>query len=227
MPRPILYTFLEWLEGRGVQVICYSDPGQPPPIGGEMPHDLLRGKADYYDEVATDYGAEDRGLTELKKGIHLQPDRVQCWAMRKALPWCLGYDRFVEAWKLGNLILTSRQKVRNRAQEWLFRSHKDQYSVEPVPLLYHTRDTRKQNIMITILGPVVREWYDVRLERREELVLNDIVEVPDMELLSAFQPKDTKKFSVDRLDNTKGYPQEKGGIVSKETVCCVGGKVKH
>ena len=48
VPRPTLKTFLDCLEGRGVQVICCGDQGQPPPIAGEMPHDCLRGHAAYY-----------------------------------------------------------------------------------------------------------------------------------------------------------------------------------
>ena len=42
VPRPTLETFLDWFEGRGVQVICCGDQGQPPPIAREMPHDWLR-----------------------------------------------------------------------------------------------------------------------------------------------------------------------------------------
>ena len=30
VPRPTLETFLDWLEGRGVQVICCGDQGEPP-----------------------------------------------------------------------------------------------------------------------------------------------------------------------------------------------------
>ena len=51
VPRPTLETFLDWLEGRGVQVICCGDQGQPPPIAGEMPHDWLSKHANYYEEV--------------------------------------------------------------------------------------------------------------------------------------------------------------------------------
>ena len=40
--RLTLETFLDWLEGRGVQVICCGDQGQPHPIAGEIPHDWLR-----------------------------------------------------------------------------------------------------------------------------------------------------------------------------------------
>jgi hypothetical protein len=39
VPRPILQTFLEWLNSKGVLVICCGVQGQPPPITGEMPHD--------------------------------------------------------------------------------------------------------------------------------------------------------------------------------------------
>ena len=34
VPRPVLETFLDWLNQRGVQVICCGDQGQPPPISG-------------------------------------------------------------------------------------------------------------------------------------------------------------------------------------------------
>ncbi|MEW8686696.1 MAG: hypothetical protein AB2556_12855 [Candidatus Thiodiazotropha sp.] len=37
VPRPTLETFLDCLEGRGVQVICCVDQGQTPAISGEMP----------------------------------------------------------------------------------------------------------------------------------------------------------------------------------------------
>ncbi|MEW8687498.1 MAG: hypothetical protein AB2556_16920, partial [Candidatus Thiodiazotropha sp.] len=83
-------------------------------------------------------------------------------------PACLGWDRFMEAWKPGDLILTSRQKVRDRAQQLLFERHKEYFPDTPVPLLYRPKDTRRQNIMVTIPGR----------PNQEELVLNDVVEVP-------------------------------------------------
>ncbi|MEW8688729.1 MAG: hypothetical protein AB2556_23175 [Candidatus Thiodiazotropha sp.] len=46
----------------------------------------------------------------------------------------------MEAWKPGNLILTSRQKVGDRAQMLLFERHKHFPDV-PVPLLYRPKDT--------------------------------------------------------------------------------------
>ena len=57
--------------------------------------------------------------------------------------------------------------MRIRAEELLFQRHKDQFSDSPVSLLYRPKDTRRQNIQVTIPGT----------NRREELVLNDIVDV--------------------------------------------------
>ncbi|MEW8652543.1 MAG: AAA family ATPase [Candidatus Thiodiazotropha sp.] len=178
VPRPTLETFLDWLEGRGVQVICCGDQGQPPPITGEMPHDWLRAvaqqPANYYEEVEVDHRAKDPLLKALKKRIRLQPDKVQCQEIRKALPGCLGWERFVEAWKPCDLILTSRLKVRDRAQKLLFERHEEYFPDTSVPLLYRPEDTRRQDIKVTIPGPLL---LDGRPDQRE-LVLNDVVEVP-------------------------------------------------
>ncbi|MEW8687811.1 MAG: hypothetical protein AB2556_18525, partial [Candidatus Thiodiazotropha sp.] len=103
----------------------------------------------------------------------LQPDRVQCRAMRRALPACLGWDRFMEAWRPEDLILTSRQKVRDRTQMPLFERHEKHFPDLPVPLLYRPKDTRRQNIMVTIPGPLVVGGRP----DQQELVLNDVVEV--------------------------------------------------
>ena len=165
VPRLILQTFLDWLDQRGVQVICCGDQGQPPPIVGEMPHDWLRHAAKYYEEIEVDHRAKDPALKALKMAMRLQPDKVQCQEMRKALPGCLDWDRFLGAWKPGELILTSRQKVRDQAQTLLFEHHKDHFPDHRVPLLYHPKDSRLQNIMVTIPGT----------NQKEELILNDIV----------------------------------------------------
>ena len=157
MPRSTLETFLDWLEGRGVQVICCGDQGQPPPVAGEMSHDWLRAvaqqPANYYEEVEVDHRAKDPLLKALKKRIRLQPDKVQCQEIRKVLPGCLGWERFVEAWKPCDLILTSRLKVRDRVQKLLFERHEDYFPDTSVPLLYRPENTRRQNIMVTIPGP--------------------------------------------------------------------------
>ncbi|MEW8689375.1 MAG: hypothetical protein AB2556_26425, partial [Candidatus Thiodiazotropha sp.] len=70
-----------------------------------MPHDCLQRRADYYEEVLSDHRAKEPALKALKRDSRLQPDQVQCRAMKKALPACLGWDRFMEAWKPGDLIL--------------------------------------------------------------------------------------------------------------------------
>ena len=155
VPRPTLEIFLDWLEGRGVQVICCGDHGQPPPIAGEMPHEWLRDTADYYEEVEVDHRAKDPLFKDLKKQICLQPDKVQCQEIRKALPGCLGWERFVEAWRPCDLILTPRLKVRDRAQKLLFERHGKYFPDTSVPLLYRPKDTRRQNIMVTIPGPLL------------------------------------------------------------------------
>ncbi|MEW8689191.1 MAG: hypothetical protein AB2556_25495 [Candidatus Thiodiazotropha sp.] len=65
VPLLILETFLDWLDCRGVQVVCCSDQGQPPPIAGEMPHDWLQRRADYYEEVLADHTAKEPALKAL------------------------------------------------------------------------------------------------------------------------------------------------------------------
>ena len=79
----------------------------------------------------------------------------------------------MEAWKPCDLILTSRQKVRDRAQRLLFERHEKCFPDAPVPLLYRPKDTRRQNIMVTIPGPLLDGRPD-----QQELVLNDVAEVP-------------------------------------------------
>ena len=112
----------------------------------------LQVKTAYYDR-------EKNGeLKTLKKRIRLQPYRVQCQDMCKALPLCLKWDRFVEVWKLSDLILTSLQKVCDWAQALLFQGAK-------VTLLYHLMDRRKQNLEVIIQG----------MSEKEELILNDMV----------------------------------------------------
>ncbi|MEW8689376.1 MAG: AAA family ATPase, partial [Candidatus Thiodiazotropha sp.] len=107
----------------------------PRPILGTW----LQRRADYYEEVLADHRAKEPALKALKREIRLQPDRVQCRAMRKVLPTCLGWDRFMEAWKPGDLILTSRQKVRDPAQQLLFERNVEYFPYTPVPLLYRPK----------------------------------------------------------------------------------------
>jgi hypothetical protein len=172
VPRPVLETFLDWLNQRGVQVICCGDQGQPPPIAGESPHDWLKERCDYYKEITVDHRSKCNRLKALKRAIRLQPDRVQCQEMRKALPQCLGWTDFIDAWKPRDLILVTRKAPRDQAQGLLFQRHKQAFPNEPVPLLYRPRDTRRQNVMVAIPRPLLDDGPD-----QQELVLNEVVEV--------------------------------------------------
>ena len=170
VPQPILKRFLDWLDFRGVHVICCGDQGQPPPIAGEAPHEWLREHVDYYEEITDDHRAKCPELRALKKAIRLQPDKIQCQEMRKVLTACRSWDDFVQAWHPRDLILVSRKIIRDQAQVLLFRHHKVAHPNEPVPLLYRPKDTRRQNIMVTIPGP--------QPTLAQKLVLNDVVPVP-------------------------------------------------
>ena len=61
----------------------------------------------------------------------------------------------------------------NRAQRLLFERHEKYFPDTSVPLLYRPKDTRRQNIMFTIHGPLL---LDGRPDQ-EKLVLNDVVQV--------------------------------------------------
>lgn len=69
-----------------------------------MPHNWLKKKAGFYDEIKIDYRAKD-STHALKNNIHLQIDGVQCREMRRALPGYLVWSRFFRAWKPVDLIL--------------------------------------------------------------------------------------------------------------------------
>ena len=64
--------------------------------------------------------------------------------------------------------------VRDGAQKLLFERHEEYFPDTSVPLLYRPEDTRRQDIKVTIPGPLL---LDGRPDQRE-LVLNDVVEVP-------------------------------------------------
>ena len=119
-----------------------------------------------------DHRAKDPFLKGLKTWIRLQPDKVQCQEVRKPLPGCLGWERFVEASEPCDLILTSRLKVRERVQKLLFERHEKYFQDTSMPLLYRPKDTRLQNIMVTIPGLLLDDRPD-----QQELVLNDVVEI--------------------------------------------------
>ncbi|MEW8689128.1 MAG: hypothetical protein AB2556_25180 [Candidatus Thiodiazotropha sp.] len=67
-------------------------------------------------------------------------------------------------------------KVRDQAQRLLFEPHEKHFSDVPVPLLYHPKDTQRQNIMVTIPGPLVVD--SMGRPDQQALVLKDVVKVP-------------------------------------------------
>ena len=77
--------FINYLLEQKCQIICCEDDAQPPPFFGEMPHDWLKERADYYEEVLTDYRAKCPKLQELKKKMRRQNNRVQSDLFREAL----------------------------------------------------------------------------------------------------------------------------------------------
>lgn len=192
--KPILEMFLEWLDQKGVQVICCGDQGQPPPIAGHMPHDWLRQQAGYYEEVEVDHRAKDDALKALKKRIRLRSDGVQSKEMRTALPSCQEWDLFVQHWRPNDLILASRTKVRDRAQELLLEKHRATFPDAPVPMLYHPKDSRKQNIEVAIPGTEVKEV----------LVLNDVVTVSLEVVESAIQTGDWRLGYAMTIHSSQG-----------------------
>lgn len=100
--------------------------------------------------------------------------------MWKALPSCLGWGRFVELWRLGDLILTSLHKVRDKAQQLLLQRYKEHFPDMLVPLLYHPKDSRMPNILLTIPGTrqqagqqVLNDIVDVSIEATEQVIKTD------------------------------------------------------
>lgn len=120
VPRPTLETFLGWLEGWGVQIICCPKSPEKCRTAGSA--------SGVCQQTAT--MKRWRLIIEPKnpfskpsKTIPLRSDKIQCQKIRKAFPGCLGWERFVEAWRLCDLILTSRVKIHDRAQMLLFERH--------------------------------------------------------------------------------------------------------
>ena len=91
------------------------------------------------------------------------------------LPGCLGWERFVEALKPCDLILTLRLKFRDRAQKHLLERHEEYLLDTSIPLLYRPEDARRQNIIVTIPGPSPENR-----PNQQELVLNDVIEVNEI-----------------------------------------------
>ena len=100
--------------------------------------------------------------------------------MRQALPNKLSCEEFLDKWAPSDLILVSRQNIRDEIQSNLIKGHKTKFKNQLVPLLYHPKDSRKPNISVQTPGT----------DRKEELVLNDIKDVNINALESAIETKD-------------------------------------
>ena len=72
--------------------------------------------------------------------------------MCKALPRYPGWDRFVEAWEPSDLILISQQKVHDWQRPCCLNSTEKDFPDTKMPLLYHPKNTWKQNIMVPVPG---------------------------------------------------------------------------
>ncbi len=72
-----------------------------------MPHDWLKERADYYEEVLTDYRAKCLKLQELKKKMRQQNNRVQSDLFRKALLVTEKWKYLEAEWKLSDRILSA------------------------------------------------------------------------------------------------------------------------
>ncbi|KAK3768668.1 hypothetical protein RRG08_065962 [Elysia crispata] len=227
VPRPVLETFLDWLNQRGVQVICFGDQGQPPPIAGESPHDWFKERCDYYEEITVDHRSRWDKLKALKRAIRLQPDRVQCKEMRKALPQCRGWTDFVDFvddWQPRDLILVTRSErcgggVRRDSTRGPQRKYLNQLArccpppdADGRPPPAHDVAVARKNI-----GRKIQSYkrVDAAEGHKCNLRLKDVEALKEkqsnrcascnIDLLWCYEPKDTRQFSVDRIDNAKGH----------------------
>ncbi len=165
MPRHILEKFINYLLEQKCQVICCGDDAQPPPFFGEMPHDWLKERADYYEEVLTDYRAKCSRLQELKKKMRRQNNRVQSDLFREALPVSEKWEYLEAEWKPSDRILSAHLLSRRIASQKCLELHRAKYLNVPIPLIYRPRDGRKQNCLVLIPGS----------SEKRELVKNDII----------------------------------------------------
>jgi hypothetical protein len=159
-----LKPFVEFLLKHNTQLVCCGDQGQPGPIEGDLPHDWLKSNADYYEEVTVDYRAKCPILRELKLKIRNQPNEVQHKIMCEYLPDLLGFEKFLAKWQPTDLILSSRNIVKEELTKILLSHHSKHFPNAPVPLLYRPANTRQQNIDVKIPGT----------DQYKTLVKNDI-----------------------------------------------------
>ena len=146
VPRPTLETFLDWLKGRGVQVICCGDQGQPPPIAGEMLHDWLHGHVPYYKEVEVDHsqrppsqGPQEANPPSAQQGPVLRGTKGTSWLPR------------VEALRGGLEAMWSHLDLEAEGSrpgpEAAVRAPWEVFPGRPRTSAVPPKDTRRQNIM--------------------------------------------------------------------------------
>ncbi|CAG8734437.1 46045_t:CDS:2 [Gigaspora margarita] len=80
---------------------------EPPLFFGEMPHDWLKERTEYYEEVLTDYRAKCPRLQELKKKMRRQNNRAQSDLFREALPVAKKWEYLEAEWKPSDHILSA------------------------------------------------------------------------------------------------------------------------
>lgn len=75
--------------------------------------------------------------------------------MRKTLPSSVGRDQFVKTWKQDFLSLTSRQRVRNRAQDLLVQRYKKKFHRLFAPLGTEITNLSEQFILNDIVNVTI------------------------------------------------------------------------
>src|SRR2546421_1360919 len=168
-PRSTLFPyttlFRSYLLEHKCQVICCGDDAQPPPFFGEMPHNWLKERADYYEKVLSDYRAKCPELRKLKKEMRRQNNRMQSNLFRRALPVTQLWQYLEAEWKPSDRILSAHRLSRSIASQKCLELHQAKYPNIPIPLIYRPRDECKQNCLVQIPGS----------SEKRELVKNDII----------------------------------------------------
>ncbi|CAG8770905.1 664_t:CDS:2, partial [Rhizophagus irregularis] len=150
-------------------------------------------RADYYEEVLTDYWAKCLRLQELKKKMRWQNKRVQSNLFREALLVTEKWKYLEGEWKPSDHILSAHLLSRRIASQKCLELHQAKYPNVPIPLIYRSRDGRKQNCLVQIPG----------LSEKKELVKNDIIHLP----LNTLPDKFLKDVLADKkvIDCELGY----------------------
>uniref|UniRef100_U9SQV8 Uncharacterized protein n=1 Tax=Rhizophagus irregularis (strain DAOM 181602 / DAOM 197198 / MUCL 43194) TaxID=747089 RepID=U9SQV8_RHIID len=130
--------------------------------------DELKERADYYEEVLTDYRAKCPRLQELKKKMRQQNNRVQSDLFREALPVTEKWEYLEGEWKPSDRILSAHLLSRRIASQKCLELHQAKYPNVLIPLIYRPRDGRKQNCFVQIPSS----------SEKKELVKNDIIHLP-------------------------------------------------